>query len=389
MTAATKLSGDVTARPSLSVSGSIAEMAKAHDRDARFPHASIACLHQAGLLSLTVPHRFGGLGGGLSQAAELLQSVGSACASTVLILAMQLSRHGALATDHRWPETARARVSRAAVRDGALLNALRVEPDLGSPTRGGLPATVARRRPDGQWSLSGRKTYATGAPGLTWMEVWTRTEESEPRLGYLLVNAHSPGVRIVESWDHLGMRATGSHDVVFEEVVIPEDHAVDLRAPAEWSTPDPQQAAWNAVGLGAVYTGIAQAARDWIARFLLQRRPTGLGAPLAALPRMQEKLGQIQSLLLVSERLIASAAAETDAGPPPSMADSFLLKTVLAENAVRAVEAAAALAGNHAHSRAHPMERHLRDVLCARVHVPNEDAAHVAAGQALLATLSA
>ncbi|WP_332844177.1 acyl-CoA dehydrogenase family protein [Roseomonas populi] len=368
---------------------SIASAAGRHDADATFPFMSLAALHRAGMLSLTVPRRFGGQGRGLADAVQLLGSVGGACASTGLVLAMQLNRHAALAREGRWPDAVHARVAGDAVTHGALMNALRAEPDLGSPTRGGLPATVLHPQRDGAWRLSGRKTYVTGAPGLTWMEVWARTAEEHPRLGYALVRADTPGVRVVESWNQLGMRATGSHDVVFEDVPLPAEHAVDLRAPEEWVTADPVQAVWNAVGLGALYSGIARAARNWIARFLQERRPTSLGAPLATLPRMQEKLGEIQSLLLVNDRLIASAAAETDAQIPPPVTDSLLLKTVLTENAVRAVELAAALAGNHAYARAHPLERHLRDVLCARIHVPTADAAHVAAGREAIVPFAA
>lgn len=381
MTRASAAAIPLAARDHTALLQEIADRAARHDAQAAFPHENIAALHRAGLLSLTVPRQRGGGGAGLARAAAVLDGVGGACASTALVLAMQLNRHAGLARDPRWPDALRDRVGRDAVERGALINALRVEPELGSPTRGGLPATVARRAPDGSWRLSGRKTYATGAPGLSWLEVWARTDEDTPRLGYVLVPADAPGVRIEESWNHLGMRATGSHDVVFEAVALPAEHAVDLRAAADWAAPDPVQAVWNAVGLGALYTGIARAARDWIVRFLRDRRPSGLGAPLASLPRFQEKVGAIQSLLLVNDRLIAAAARETDAGTPPPQAESFLLKTVLAENAVRAVEAAAALAGNHAYSRDNPLERHLRDVLCARVHVPNEDAAHQAAGR--------
>ncbi|MBP0496318.1 acyl-CoA dehydrogenase family protein [Pararoseomonas indoligenes] len=363
----------------------IASAAARHDANAEFPSTNLAALHSAGMLDLTVPCRFGGQGRGLAAAARLLGMVGGACASTGLILAMQLSRHAALAREGRWPKAVHARVARDAVQHGALLNALRAEPDLGSPTRGGLPASTLRAQPDGTWSLSGRKTYVTGAPGLTWMEVWVRTAEERPRLGYALVRADMPGVRIVESWDQLGMRATGSHDVVFEDVVLPAEHAVDLRAAEDWAAADPAQAVWNAIGLGALYNGIGHTARNWIVHFLHDRRPTSLGAPLASLPRMQEKVGEIQSLLLVNDRLIASVAADTDASGPPSVADSLLLKTILTENAVRAVELAAALAGNHAYARANPLERHLRDVLCARIHVPTADAAHVAAGREALA----
>ncbi len=112
--------------------------------------------------------------------------------------------------------------------------------------------------------------------------------------------------------------------------------------------------------------------------------PANLGAPLATLPRMQEAVGRIEALLLTNRRLIAGAAADTDAGRAPDLAESGLLKTVAAENAIDAVQAAMQLAGNHGLSRANPLERHLRDVLCARVHTPQPDAAFTAAGRAAL-----
>ena len=80
-------------------------------------------------------------------------------------------------------------------------------------------ATIARRTETG-WRLSGRKIYSTGAPILKWYAVWARTDEPEPRVGMFLVPAGLPGTWIVETWDHLGLRASGSHDVVFEDVVF-------------------------------------------------------------------------------------------------------------------------------------------------------------------------
>ena len=60
---------------------------------------------------------------------------------------------------------------RSAAEDGAFVNSLRVEPELGTPIRGGLPATIARRTANG-WALSGRKIYATGSPVLAWNAIW-------------------------------------------------------------------------------------------------------------------------------------------------------------------------------------------------------------------------
>ncbi|WP_338147683.1 acyl-CoA dehydrogenase family protein [Neoroseomonas terrae] len=362
----------------------IATAAAGHDRDGSFPVDSLARLRDAGVLALTVPTALGGGGAGLVLAAEAVQQVGSACPATALVLAMQLTRQAAIARNPAWPAHLRQRVGREAVTDGALINSLRVEPELGSPTRGGLPDTVARLRA-GHWSISGRKRYATGAPGLRWMEVLARTEEETPRIGSFLVSADAAGIEIVETWDHLGLRGSGSHDVVFSEVAVPLDHGIGLVPAGEWGRPDPVQAAWNTLLVSAVYSGVARAARDWVVRFVKTRVPSNLGAPLATLPRVIETVGAIEGAIAANARITEAIASATDAGFPPAAAENGLLKVTQTENAVRAVELAVSLAGNHAHDRAHALERHWRDVQCARVHAPTADAAHTAGGRAALA----
>ena len=108
------------------------------------------------------------------------------------------------------------------------------------------------------WRLSGRKIYSTGAPILKWYAVWARTDEAEPRVGTFLVPAGLPGTSIVETWDHLGLRASGSHDVVFDDVVIPLDHEIDVRLPEDWQ--------------GAAISIQADGARDLRGRDLRRRR---------------------------------------------------------------------------------------------------------------------
>ncbi len=360
-----------------------AVVAAAHDRAASFPFDTLARLREQGLLGLTAAREEGGADAGLARVVSLVGTVAEGCPSTALILAMQLIHQKSIARSPTWPAPLRVQVGRSAVEDGALINALRVEPALGTPARGGLPETIARRTPRG-WSLSGRKIYSTGAPGLAWLLVWARTDEAAPRTGMWLVPAASPGIEIVETWDQLGLRASGSHDVVLRDVEVPWDHAVDLRLPQDWTRPDATQTAWNTLTIAALYTGVARAARDWLVFFLRDRAPSNLGAPLATLPRMQEALGAIDALLLANRRLIDAAAEEHDRGDGPPVLESQLIKTIAAENAIRAVEQAVALTGNHGLSRANPLERHLRDVLCARIHTPQADAAHVAAGRAAL-----
>jgi alkylation response protein AidB-like acyl-CoA dehydrogenase len=347
-----------------------------------FPHENFQRLHQAGLLALTAPITHGGRGGGLAEAATVVGEIARGEPSTALILTMQYASLAAL-PGKRWPAPLAERVLSDAVTKGALINALRVEADLGTPLRGGLPATMARRTAEG-WSISGRKIYSTGVTGLSYWLVWARTDESEPRVGLFLVPAHIAGLSIEKTWNPIGMRATASHDAILNEACVPFEHAVDLRTPAEWGERDAVQSAWMGVLIGALYDGVARAARDWLVKFLHERKPSNLGAPLATVPRLQQAVGEIEELLIVNARLLRSAGRDIDEGETHSSGESNLLKLAVTENAIAAVEKALKLAGNHGVSRKNPLERHHRDVLCARIHSPQEDMARIAAGRAAL-----
>ena len=367
----------------------LASRAAQHDREASFPFESFQKLHEAGLLNLTIPREYGGDGLGLSTVRRVVEQVGRGDASVALVLAMHYLMHATAARDRRWPEAVHHRVCESSVRGVSLINALRVEPELGTPHRGGLPATTATRTADG-WRLNGHKIYATGSPMLAWMLVFARTADAEPLVGNFVVPTDTPGIEVVETWDHLGMRATGSHDVFFADALIPADHAVDVRPPTGWAERSPLASAWNCVLVSAVYHGAALAARDWLVRYLHERVPSNLGAPLASLPRFQSTVGQIEALLHTSDRLLAAVAEDADALGPADAAPGLnqsaqLAKLTATGNAIRSVELGLELTGNPGLSRRNPLERHYRDVLCSRIHSPQDDSILALAGKTALA----
>lgn len=366
-----------------------AERAAEHDRDGSFPFENFDLLRESGLLSLTVPCEFGGGGANLATTARVVRVVAYAEPATALVLTMQYVHQLGIAQSTRWPRRVREIVQRDAVEKGALINALRVEPDLGTPARGGLPATLARRVPGrvpGAWSVSGHKIYSTGIPVLTWLGVWGRTDEPEPRTGFFLIHRSSPGIRVIESWDHLGMRASGSHEVIFENVTIPEDHAVDVRPPAELTgIQTGHQNIWMSVLLAEIYNAVARAGRDWLIRFATTRVPSNLGAPLSTLPRFQEALGSIEALLWTNRSLLDRAIEATDRDEPLGVREGNLVKFTVTNNAISAVEKAIEMTGNHGLDRRNPLERHYRDVLCGRIHTPQNDAILTEAGRAAFA----
>ncbi len=135
----------------------------------------------------------------------------------------------------------------------------------------------------------------------------------------------------------------------------------------------------SAALLGALYDGIAGAARDWLVTWLRERVPASLGAPLASLPRVQEAVGAIDGLLLQNRLLLDAACRDR-----LTASESGLIKVGVTDNAVAVVEKALELTGSHGLSRHNPLQRHYRDVLCGRVHTPQKDSVWIAAGRAAL-----
>lgn len=359
-----------------------AERAAAHDRDGSFPHENFAELHAAGLLNLTVPRGLGGEGLGLGTPLRVLETVASGDASTGLVLAMQYGFHASLRENARWPRAIYEEVVRRSIEGVSLINAIRVEPELGTPARGGLPATTATRTADG-WRIDGHKIYVTGAPALGYYLLFAKTDEDPVRVGTFAVAAGTPGTRIERTWDHLGMRATGSDDLILDGAEVQAAYAVDLREPREWTPPDPRVAFWNSLAISAVYHGVARAARDWVVRFAQERVPTNLGKPLATLPRFQTDVGRIDALLYQNEQLIHGLAARIDRDGPWATTgrEAALVKYATTNHDVQVTQMAVDLAGNPGLTRRQPLERHLRDAQCSRIHTPQDDSVLLNAGK--------
>ncbi|SQC12194.1 butyryl-CoA dehydrogenase [Klebsiella pneumoniae] len=174
--------------------------------------------------------------------------------------------------------------------------------------------------------------------------MWARSDDNPPLVGTWLVPGDSPGISVVKSWDHAGMRATGSHEVIFNHVRVAAEHAVDVwptdAPPAAQAEPFRLFANRQTALLAAIYDSIAHAAHDWLVRWLAVRVPAGLGHPLSRLPRVQEKVGQIAGLLLVNRSLLEQAAALRF-----SAIEANLAKVTITDNAIQAVNIALELTG--------------------------------------------
>ena len=379
------------------IAAGLADRAGEHDCSATLPVEGIASLWEAGLGNLTLASKYGGAGLDLINASQIVARVSAGDASVGLVWVMHILQSELLLQENGgWPAAAREAIIASARDEPALINALRVEPELGTPLRGGVPATRAVLGEDEHgepiWRISGRKTFCTGSTGLRWMLVWAATSDNDPagvRTGPFLVDARAAGISIDETWDHHGLRASASHDVIFDGVPVPaEFHGV--LTPVEGARPGPPDLIWGGRMVSllmSVYLGVAQAARDWLVGYLHERVPTNLGASLATLPRFQSAVGRIESRLTTVQRLLIDLASDIEsdrATAEAAGARAGIVKQVAGEQLILAVDEAVSLVGNAGLSRRNPIERHLRDVLCGRVHAPQDDMVLLNAGRALL-----
>lgn len=125
--------------PLAQIAEQLAQQAAALDRSGEFPHANLALLHEYGLLGLACEQRYGGADANLPTLQQVVSAIAQGEPSTALIVCMQYLHHLRLAANPKWSEALRCAISQSAVQHGALINSLRVEPELGSPARGGLP----------------------------------------------------------------------------------------------------------------------------------------------------------------------------------------------------------------------------------------------------------
>lgn len=365
--------------------------ADTHDRDGTFPHANYRDLHTRGYLRLAVPVAYGGDGASIYEMVLAQEHLARGDGATALGVGMTLHLMGRLYETQQWDERVYALVCRAILEQGALVNAAATEPEMGSPSRGGLPATTATPT-DGGWLINGHKRLISMAPAVTLFSVSVRLPPSETMpdggRGNAIIRADSPGVRIENVWnDALSLRASGNSDLWLAEVFVPDDMLIDRVAAGAVGGKSPAALAWFSLMLSAVYLGIGQAACNAVVRYARERTPVALGKPIAALPHVQRRTGTMATTLNAARAVLHQAAQQWETLPAQrdTLAPLIVQAKYLCTNAaVTATDEALRIAGGFGLSRDLPLERYFRDARAGITHPPHDDAALEMIGKALL-----
>ncbi|NQX62864.1 acyl-CoA dehydrogenase family protein [Paenibacillus qinlingensis] len=352
------------ARKAEGLASLFAKRAALHDQEGSFPFENFADLREAGYLKLTVPQEFGGNGISLYELVMLQERLAYGDGSTALAVGWHIGQVLHLGTTRKWPEAIFADLCRSVVSDGTMINTFASEAASGSPSRGGKPETTALPTADG-WLITGRKTFSTLSPILDRFVVSAFIPDEDGTADFLVHRTDQ--VTIVETWDTLGMRATGSHDVVLDRVFVDKTMRLSGKGVDDGG-------GWL-LHIPACYLGIALAARDYALEFAHTYRPNHMIEPISSLPSVQHAIGEMEIELRTARALLYATADRWDqekVNRPALKPELGLAKYVASNNAIKVVDLAMRIVGAASLSRKLPLERYYRDVR-AGLHNPPMD----------------
>lgn len=337
----------------------LAARAAEYDRDRRWAAESFDCVRDAGLLAIGVPEELGGEGATVRQIAQVQRILARSCGSTALASAMHQHVTAFTAWRYRRGLPGAEATLRRVAQDGIVL----MSTGGGDFTRPRGTATKV----DGGYRVSGRKSFVSQSPvGAAFSTMFAYADpERGARVLNMSIPAADPAISVVDTWDALGMRATASNDVVFDDVFVPDERVL---ADRPFGTIDPPLQVICAIGFSvitAVYLGIAEGARDHAVAAVAAAE----GRPDDAL--VQRRVGLMDQRLRVAAWALDGALAAVGDDPQPSMelvAEVMAAKREVALAGQEVCDLAMELGGGAAYRSGSPLERAYRDVRAAQLH---------------------
>jgi alkylation response protein AidB-like acyl-CoA dehydrogenase len=309
-----------------------------HDQELSYPDENYAKLKEAGFYRLVAPKQYGGLGAGLSGWVVAAEELAQGCPSTAVSFNMHVATLAAYLMRANFAESYKQRLADEIIRPDKLLAAILSEPG----TTGLLPSTFAcstqARKVPGGWRLNGRKGFCTMAQSADLINIFAHPEDSEDPEAALsfLIPPRLPGIRVENNWNTLGMRATRSDNLVFEDVLVPEA-ALYCPIPNAGKFVSESEPLYN-LPYTAVYLGVAVGALSAAKQAVHKRQPKGYRQSLAYHPDIRRRIAQAAAQIHAARLMVRSCAWYLDReGQTPRVAASYFKTKYFVGETVAAV----------------------------------------------------
>jgi alkylation response protein AidB-like acyl-CoA dehydrogenase len=348
-----------------------AARAAKHDAEGTFVAENFQEMRDSKLFSAAIPTELGGGGATHAEMCEALRELAHYDSATALSFAMHshlLATLNFRVRNNMMPSSEPA------------LRKIAAEELVSTGGSDWLDGSGELTKVEDGFRFTGRKIFGSGSPAgdlLLTMGVYD-DPESGPTVMHFAVNMHDDGVTVLQDWDTLGMRGTGSNSVQIKGVFVPEAGISLSRSQGEWHKFFDIIAPLAFSLIMSVYLGIAESSRDIAVEQASKKREDTI---------VQDQVGIMDNELLITQTSVAEMVRIATDGTPPSIEKSNLIarhKTIATNAAIHTVEKAMLVAGGQGYFKGMGLERRFRDIQASRYHPIQEPKQHRFSGRIAL-----
>ena len=349
-----------------------------HDRQNTFPFENVERMKASGYTSIMVPAELGGGGGDILDLVLAQERLARGDLPTAISINMHQFGVGWLADLWRSSNRKDGKVRsllEAVVNDRIIIGGGVSDPRMHSAIGfGGLSDTTRRaEKVEGGYIVNGLGRFSTLCACADFL--FETAHYDDPARGPLLLGFYlpknTPGIKLQNNWDTLSIRASASHDIVWDNVFVPEESARP-RPARTWDATLKVFSSW-VPSTNACYLGLAQAAHDWVIDWARERIQAPFDRPMSHYPGNQFLAGEMEIALRAARAMLlqtATTLSELEVRTDPPMMDIIACHQFVMETAVSVVDKAMRLVGGAGLSRSAPLEQMYRDVRAAIIHQP-------------------
>ena len=343
----------------------VAPHAAQWDRDQHFEPSLVPRLGESGFLGMLLPEAYDGLALDSTSYLLALEEMAAADASTAVLISVHNSLPTQMLLAHG-SEALKERYLKPMAR-GELLGAFALsEPEAGSDAASLRTQAV---RDGDHWVLNGTKSWVThGTYDRLAVLAQVRTDTPDARRGSkgistFVVTPDMPGFRVGKKENKLGLRASPTVQLVFEDLRVPADHLVGEEGQGFRYAMESLD--HGRLGIAAQALGIATAALTAARDYADQRKQ--FGQPIRTFQAIQFKLADMASRIAAARAVLFQTAAAKDRGERVTQYSS-MAKLLASETAVFVADEAVQIFGGYGYVKEYPVERYLRDAKVTEIY---------------------
>jgi len=324
------------------------------DRTKTFPKEIFKKLGELGILGLPFPEKYGGGGADTISFAIVVEELSRACGSTGITYSAHVSLGGAPLNLFGTEEQKQKYL--VPICTGEALGAFGLtEPGAGSDAGG----TETEAREDGdEWVINGSKCFITNASYAKVVPITAVTgkKDGKKEITAIIVPTDSPGFSIDEPYDKMGLNASNTTQLFFEDVRVPKENILGKRGEGFKQfliTLD-----GGRIGIGAMAVGIAQAAYEKALAYAKERKQ--FGSPLSKFQVIQFKLADMAMKIELARMMVYKAAWLKDQGKKFTK-EAAMCKLYASEVCMEICRDAIQIHGGNGYMQEYEVERYMRD----------------------------